>query len=95
MPTVAGMAPASRTRRSDSTATARPRPAEKPCETSVVSSATTGRCRASAAATSSVTRVHCAPGMHSLSHSPGHGIAPIFDTARAAARNPSSTPPTR
>jgi hypothetical protein len=63
MPTVAGVAPASRTRRSDSTAAASPRPSENPCDTSVVSSATTGRCCARAPATSSVTSMYWALGV--------------------------------
>ena len=54
---MAGTAPASRTRRSDSSPTATPSPGGKPCATSVVSSATTGPPEPSACATSSRTSI--------------------------------------
>ena len=52
-PIVAGTPPAARTRRSLSRPTSMPSPGGKPCATSVVSSATTGRRSASACPTSS------------------------------------------
>ncbi len=87
MPTVAGTAPAARTRSLGLQRAASPRPPENPCETSVVSSATTGR-RPPAPAS---------PGGHPVGYPQRdrHGIAPIFATALAAASSPSRTPPTR
>src|SRR5439155_3648217 len=60
-PTVAGRAPASRTRRSASNPTATPSPGGKPCATSVVSSATTGRRRRRASSISRATSIKAPP----------------------------------
>ena len=85
MPIVAGTAPAARTRSSAARAAAGPRPPENPCETSVVSRATTGRPARSASATSSAQ-----PPAVTVTASP-----PIVATARAAASRPRLTPPSR
>jgi hypothetical protein len=89
-PTVAGVAPAARTRSSESSAAASPRPAENPCDTSVVSSATTGRPSLSAAATSSAT---CGAKVTALPPS----LLPLVPPrpGRARRRRPGNPPRTR